>query len=249
MSETRNGLMPSAGQSTGQNTGQGMSGMPEQGPDLGRMSESNPLVPGSHPGSESGVDRSQGQSPWDQIYNEFQHHKAVYEKVRTAVQQTRHLRTGLDKLLTLGDMVTPEDVMQEAGRVVARGIGAREMAVLLSEMPTQGGQQLQQWLAVHDASLRNHEVMAQQALDLTRHRMGVTALQAMAAHSVGVPGTPKPSRVGGFGPRGAAGFGVQPTAPGGFGPGVEPAIGPRTPAGFGEAAGQGTGLGALGQTV
>ena len=214
-----------------------------QGPAPGQLSESNPLVPGSHAGSESGIEHPSqpGQTPWDIIYNSFLHNKAVYEKVRTASQQVMHLRSGLDKLLQLGDMVTPEDVMDEAGKVVARGIAPQDMASLLSTMPTLGGQQLQGWLAIHDATLRDHEAQLQSAVDLARHRTSVSALHAMAAHAVQVPGAPKG---GGFGPRTRGGFGAQPTVRGGFGPNIEPPLGARPVAGFGGGPGPAPGFGA-----
>jgi hypothetical protein len=216
----------------------GLTGDAPAGPGPGMLSPSNPLVPGSHPGSESDVPQptSGDQTPWDQIYGMAQQNKAQYDKIRTASQQVSHLRSGMDKLLQLGDMVTPEDVMNEAGSVVARGISPKDMATLLSGMPISGGQQLQQWLALHDTVLRQHEAQTKQALNLARHRMGVSAMQALAAHNLGMPGAPTAPgrRVGGFGPRQPAGFGPAGGVPGGFGPRGEPPIGPPAAPGFGQ---------------
>src|SRR5215469_5910563 len=43
-----------------------------------------------------------------------------------------HLRTELDQLIDMGDMVRPEQVVEAAGRLVGHGLGATQLAAIMS---------------------------------------------------------------------------------------------------------------------
>lgn len=129
------------------------------------------------------------------------------------------LREELDELMGKGDMVRPEDVIQAAGRMMGHesgAFGAEDMARLLSDMPTIGGQGLATWIRMHDIGIRQVEAKLAQDTAFKQHRMGVTAIKSLAASTLqqeaekrrqaGLPGIPSPPQMPGMvGPVGAPG--------------------------------------------
>lgn len=109
--------------------------------------------------------------------------RSQFDQVDAAKQMLDHVKTGLDKLTQLGDMVTPEDVIEEAGRLVARGAPAGQMAALLADMPDAGGPALQGWLAQHEQMVVQKEAQLMPAHQLLGHRAAVAGLQLLAGHS------------------------------------------------------------------
>jgi len=91
------------------------------------------------------------------------------------------VRGELDDLMNLGDMVRPEDVIQAAGRLVGHGFGAENLAQLLSDMPTMGGQGLASWIRMHDITVTQAEMQLRQASYVTQSRMGIAAIKSLAA--------------------------------------------------------------------
>src|SRR4249920_3249111 len=65
--------------------------------------------------------------------------KAAFEQTSRAVAMMDHVRKGLEKLSNRGDMVTPEDVIAEASKLVAHGIDPAALAGILADMPQEGG--------------------------------------------------------------------------------------------------------------
>lgn len=112
--------------------------------------------------------------------------RATYDKVKDSRRMLDHIRVELDKLADMADTVTPQDVIGAAGRLVGHGVPAREMAVLLSDMPQGAGQGLASWIQAHDMLARQQEAEVDRVANISRHRLGVTALKDLAGeHALG----------------------------------------------------------------
>lgn len=109
---------------------------------------------------------------------EFAHQsaKAQYLKLQDAFRHMQDLRSELDKLGNLGDLVDPDDVVKSAATLVGKGFVPQELAVILSSMPVQSGPQLAAWIATHDEMLKAVEAQAQMTLDAAAHQLGVAAM-------------------------------------------------------------------------
>lgn len=107
---------------------------------------------------------------------------ARYQKMMEAKRKLDATRTQMDWLLGLGDTVTTEDLVVAAGKLVAQGLGAVAMAGLLADAP-EAGEALQTWVQQQEVQIQQREAQAQQALDTTRHEMGVAALKTLIAAS------------------------------------------------------------------
>jgi len=92
------------------------------------------------------------------------------------------VKVELQTLSRLGDMVTPEDVIEGAGTLVAHGAPAAQMASLLADMPQSGGPQLQGWLRQHEAFVAQKEAELGPAHQVAGHRAAVTGLQMLQGH-------------------------------------------------------------------
>ena len=112
--------------------------------------------------------------------------QARYQKLMSSDKMMEKVKGELDKLVTLGDLVEPEDVVKSAGRLVAGGLGAVPMAGMLAEMPD-NSQALQQWLAQHSEQVGKRIDAIKPALAVARHEMGVSATRLLAGVS-SIPG-------------------------------------------------------------
>lgn len=117
-----------------------------------------------------------------------QHEGAVaqHQQVRQIDQLLQDTREQLDKLIQLGDMVTPEDVIKGAGHLAGRGASPMELAKLLSDMP-EDGPSLANWLSVHEQTVAAKEAAMRPAVTATRHAMGLSAMRLLVAHAMGAP--------------------------------------------------------------
>ena len=122
--------------------------------------------------------------------------RAVYDKVDETKQQLTRVRGELDKLMNLGDMVSEDDVIGAAGRLVGHGLGAEAMAELLATMPMQGGQALAGWIATQDAQLKQHEFMVHHTQQGLRHELGQSAMRVLAAAQLHGGGEAQPIQSG-----------------------------------------------------
>lgn len=109
--------------------------------------------------------------------------KAQFDKLAEARGLLDKARAELTDLGKLGDMVTSEDVIKGAGKLVAAGASPLALAKLLSDMPTEGPQ-LQAWLAQHSTALAQQEAQLQPVLEAARHQLGVTGMRVLTAHSL-----------------------------------------------------------------
>lgn len=109
---------------------------------------------------------------------------AKFLKLKTAGELLGKARGTLDQLVTLGDVVTPEDVVKGAGSLVGAGLSPEAMAGLLAEMPSTGGSEaLAEWLAQQDQGLREREAQLMFVKHQVQHQMGVGAMRLLMAHS------------------------------------------------------------------
>jgi hypothetical protein len=186
MSEERNG--PSRGNGNGLG---GVGGSPLAA--LGGL--------GGAPLGQNGVNGGQpsGQARGDQIavpgvgnidrgdtafHAEHNYNKAVYRKLQQAKATFDHIRVEMDKLVEMGDTVSPEDVVAAAGRVVGHGVPAGDMASLLAQMPTMAGQGLAAWLAQQDQAVRAQELHVEQVSRIAQGRLAASAFRGLAAEHV-----------------------------------------------------------------
>lgn len=94
------------------------------------------------------------------------------------------LRTELDQLIEYGDMVRPEQVIEAAGRLVGHGIGATDLAQIMSDMPAVGGEGLAGWLRMHDLAVTQMEQGLQQQNNLTQHHMSMIGMRMLVQQHV-----------------------------------------------------------------
>jgi hypothetical protein len=166
----------------------GPSGLPGGGrapPGLG------PQMPTGLDGAMQALQKGHGQA------------RAAFEQTSKAVAQMDHVRKGLEKLSDRGDMVTPEDVIGEASKLVAHGIDPMALASILADMPQEGGgEALGGWITAHAVSAAQAEQQLMQARAVAQHELGVSAVHMLTAHDVhravtGVGPQPEASADGG----------------------------------------------------
>ena len=123
---------------------------------------------------------------------------AMYGKTSEAMGRFAKIQQGLGKLATLGDSITPEDVIKEAGVLVGHGESPQQLAALMADMPTSSGEALAGWVAQHLQMVQQNVAKMQQVHAGAQHEMGVSALHALAADGQG--GAPTALSGGGNGP-------------------------------------------------
>ena len=156
--------------------------------------------------------------PFAQAHQDAEQAADKFKTNMKALNVMDSLREELDDLMSKGDMVRPEEVIQSMGRLMGHesGVfGAEDTAKFLSDMPTMGGQGLATWIRMHDVSIRQVEAKLVQDTNFQQHRMGVTAIKAMAATTLmqeaqqrqarGLPGLPSPPQM----PGGSGGPGMM----------------------------------------
>jgi hypothetical protein len=114
---------------------------------------------------------------------------AHYSALAKADKMASVARKQLDKLSGMGDSVSPEDVIDSAGKMVASGIDPMQMAGVLADMPEGSGEALAGWVAQHAKAAEVKYAQLQQALAASRHAMGVAALHDLVGHQL--PGRPQ----------------------------------------------------------
>jgi len=127
----------------------------------------------------------------DPIADAHRSAQAQFQKVSESFAHLSSLRGELDHLSSLGDMISPEDVVKSAANLVGKGFSAHEMAVLLSEMPD-NTEALKGWIAQNDQMVTQWEQNAKLMMDSARHQLGVTALHVlMKDHLAGAGAAPQ----------------------------------------------------------
>ena len=108
---------------------------------------------------------------------------AQFAQAEAAVKMLELVKGEMGKLSALGDMVTPEDVIEGAGTLVSKGAPAGQMAALLASMPQSGGPALQAWLAQQEAFVAQREATLMPTHRVLGHRMAQSALGLIAGAS------------------------------------------------------------------
>jgi hypothetical protein len=150
----------------------------------------NPLMPGgpgpNGPGAGNGGMPTSLADIHQTLHGAHGQAKAAYDQTGKALGILDHMRQGLERLADKGDMVTPEDIISEAGKLVAHGIDPMALAGVLAEMPEQGGgEALGGWVMSHAIQAAQAEQQVMAAHEAARHQMGVTALHVIMAHDAG----------------------------------------------------------------
>jgi hypothetical protein len=150
------------------------------------MSETNLLGPlGQAPSAAAAARVSQALQSSDVA-------AAHFSSLGKALKEINNIREGLTRLSKLADTVTQEDVMEEAGKLVARGSEPMRLAGFLADMPAEGGgSALAGWIAEHAQTAAQTEQKVLQMYEQARYELGVTASHALRAAST-MPG-PAPS--------------------------------------------------------
>ena len=137
----------------------------------------------------------------DQLTGLHDEAKAKVDGLKKVLGRFDALRGGFARLGAKADIVTPEDVIEEAGKLVGHGIPPAVLAGYLADMPTESVA-LAGWVAQQKQSAETREAQAQEALKGAQHELGVAALHGLQALS----------------PKGGPGGGMQDLPSGPLGP-------------------------------
>src|SRR5215472_18693703 len=131
-----------------------------------------PVIGASQPARPSGASMPprNDRTPMEQVGATLQ---VQYKDGMKAQQVLDHLRVELDQLMDMGDVVRPEHVIEAAGRLVVHGIGATQLAQIMSDMPATGGEGLASWIRAHDLTITQAEMQLAQSTNVLQHRLGV----------------------------------------------------------------------------
>lgn len=106
---------------------------------------------------------------------------AAYDKVTESKSQLGHVRKEIDKLVDLGDLVSEDDVIKSAGRLVGHGLGSETLAEILSTMPANKGQSLAAWVQNLDKQVGEREFQLEHIHNGMRHALGQSGMRVLAA--------------------------------------------------------------------
>jgi len=106
----------------------------------------------------------------------------AYGKLQEARGKMDVIQNALAKLMSMGDMVKPEDVIKAAGRIVAAGVDAKGIAAMLADMPDKG-ELLAPWIAQHKEQIDQKEQQLDEVTHSVRHQLGVQSLQQLMSQT------------------------------------------------------------------
>jgi hypothetical protein len=110
--------------------------------------------------------------------------KALFEHTGQALKKIDIIRKGLEKLSDKQDVVTMDDIVEEAGKLVSQGIDPMALAGILADAPQEGGgEALGGWVASHAQVAAQGEQAMMQQHALARHNMAVSAIHLLMAHT------------------------------------------------------------------
>lgn len=119
----------------------------------------------------------------DMLDTAHSHAKAMFDQTNEAMTKLRAISAALKGLADKSDMVSPDDVVKAAGKLVGAGhFSAPEMATILSDMPATGGQGLASWISMHLESATQNLAKLTPIHQVVKHEMGVSAMRALGAH-------------------------------------------------------------------
>lgn len=131
----------------------------------------------------------------------------AYDRLREARGRMDTIQNVLGGLVKMGDMVTQEDVIKAASKIVASGVDAKGMAAMLADMPEKG-ELIAPWLAQHAQQINAKEQQLNEVLGSVQHHMGVQAVRqlmqqgpAADASGMGTQENALAAQAGGSGPQ------------------------------------------------
>jgi hypothetical protein len=160
----------------------------------------NPLAPQSDPASTPGPNLTGGPAapmgmpdPLSGIAQAHNAAKVRLAKTTQATQMLGSIRSELEHLAGMEDMVTQDDVVKSAGKLVGAGATPNELASLLADMPPDG-QGLANWVQDHLASVDAREAQVGPAHEMAKHSVAATGIQMLTGqHVMGAQQTPGPA--------------------------------------------------------
>jgi hypothetical protein len=118
------------------------------------------------------------------LMEQHQRNKALFSQTGQALKKIDVIRKGLERLADKQDVVTMDDIIDEAGKLVAHGIDPMALAGILADAPQEGGgEALGGWVASHAQAAAQGEQAMMQQHTLARHNMGVSAIHLIMAHT------------------------------------------------------------------
>ena len=141
-----------------------------------------PAPPAQPPSGQSGPPpASKAGQPFADIHQNLKYTQARFNDGQKAQQVLDHVRVELDKLMEMGDVVRPEHVIEAAGRLVGHGLGATQLAQIMSDMPSMGGEGLASWVRMHDLIITNAEQQLARENAVVGHQLAVAGIKSIAA--------------------------------------------------------------------
>lgn len=113
--------------------------------------------------------------------------QALFKHTSMLTKRMEGVGQELNKLTKLGDTVTPEDVIEGVGNLVAKGSDPMQMTNVLADMP-QGGVALASWVQQHAQQQAQVTQQFEMQHKLAQHELGASALRALAGHTGVLPG-------------------------------------------------------------
>ena len=144
--------------------------------------------------------------------------RAQLDKLEELASTARATREQFSHLMNLGDLVTPDDVVASASKIVAAGGEPMNIAGVLADMPPQS-EALKAWIAGQAQQFAQKEAQFTSVLSQVRHATGLAALRLLAADSfadqgLGPDAQPLPGSLAPQGPNLAApNMGIDAGAP------------------------------------
>lgn len=111
------------------------------------------------------------------------------DKLDAAARLLSATRAEMDSLAKMADLVTHEDVVRGASKLVAAGLSAGAVAGLLADMPPDGPA-LAGWIAEQDQQVHQREAQLAQAHALARHQTALAGVRTLMGHSMAPPEAP-----------------------------------------------------------
>src|SRR3954471_9310427 len=113
----------------------------------------------------------------DSIFDIHDKVKAQFQHVGEVGKNLSGVSNILDGLVKLGDVVTEDDVVKAAGKIVGKGLlAANAMAGILAGMPENGGgEALAGWIAQHDQEIKQQQMQVEQLHEAVGHQLAVSA--------------------------------------------------------------------------
>lgn len=118
------------------------------------------------------------------LQGDFSAAKLKLKKLSEASRLAEHLQKGLDQLVKQGDAVSPDDVIDSASDLVAKGASPQMFATLLADMPSASGVGLSGWLAQQDQIFKQRLGKLEQAKAQAEHELAASSFAHLIGHSI-----------------------------------------------------------------